>query len=559
MRRTAPQTTPEHSQPLLALLDGPPDYVFGGTGATENMIFKGLADDSRKVRTGDLFIARQPGFVVQAVEAGAAAVVIANEHAQGAKEALKGVAEASSAPIFVVDTVDQHLAGRMAERFHHHPARSLKLVGITGTNGKTTTAFIAQHLIQTLCGSGLNSGNHENPGSNPSGSSGGGGCGMIGTVFNHCPPDPPSPADLTTPGAIELSGQLAKMRDNGCTTCVLETSSHALDQGRVGHLNFTAAVFTNLTQDHLDYHQDMATYAAAKKRLFESLRPGAAAIVNADDPTSLKMLDSCAGTAILTSLRQDRANEPGTCLALGIELFANRSTALFLGPWGQADITLPMTGRHNLSNALQAAAATFAITPFTGQALADALAQTPPVPGRLEPVPNAHFALPTEKGSQSTQTDPLPAVLVDYAHTPDAVVRALTSLRPVTPGKLVVVLGCGGDRDKTKRPLMAQAALKHADRAIFTSDNPRKEPAESILDDMIAGLDASTRAGITVEPDRRAAIQLAIHEAALDDTVLLAGKGHEDYQIIGEQKIHFDDREQAVAALATRATTRAKR
>lgn len=555
MRFTAPQTTPEHSQSLLALLDGPPEYVFGGTAAIENIIVKGLADDSRQVRTGDLFIARQPGFIAQAVKAGAAAVVVASEHAQSAKEALESFSNAGNPPLVAVDTVDQHLAGRMAERFYGHPARSLKLVGITGTNGKTTTAFITQHLIQTLTTPGRATerateraleNSAESAVLPTSGGPSGGGCGMVGTVFNHCPPDPPAPADLTTPGAIELSGYLATMRDNGCTACVLETSSHALDQGRVGHLNFAAAVFTNLTQDHLDYHQDMTAYAAAKKKLFENLRPGAAAIVNADDPTSLSMLDGCAGTAIPTSLKQDRANEPGTCLALGIELFADRSTALFLGPWGQADVTLPMTGRHNLSNALQAAAAAYAVAPFTGQDLADALAQSPPVPGRLEPVPNARFPLPTKHNSG------LPAVLVDYAHTPDAVVLALTALRPVTPGKLVAVLGCGGDRDKTKRPLMTQAALKHADRAIFTSDNPRTEPPEGILEDMVAGLDPNAQTGFIVEPDRRTAIRLAIHQAAPGDTVLLAGKGHEDYQIIGDQKTHFDDREEAVAALANR-------
>ncbi|MEM7576115.1 MAG: UDP-N-acetylmuramoyl-L-alanyl-D-glutamate--2,6-diaminopimelate ligase [Planctomycetota bacterium] len=495
----------------------------------------GLTDDSRAVVGGGLFVARGPWaersaeFLEDAIGRGAAAVVLPAEAWERHDDLRRIAADCSVA---VAETVDQVLAGRLADRFFHHPSDKLRLMGITGTNGKTTVAMLCQHLLVAS-------------GSKP---------GLLGTVWTDVgDPAGPTPAELTTPGAIELRKHLAAMVRHGCDTAVMEVSSHALDQGRVAGLAFDAAVFTNLTQDHLDYHGTMAAYAAAKARLFTMLKPKGWAIVSGNDAYTDAMIAGVASGRVLRTrvgeTQADASEQSPTQSAQVVpeSLQADRSTARFDGPWGSASVTLPMVGEHNLSNALQAAAATHTLIRMTTRELRERLAGCPPVPGRLEPVRRDDGAGP--------------AVLVDYAHTPDALERVASTLKPLTHergGELIVVYGCGGDRDRSKRPKMTAAAMRHADRVVLTSDNPRSEDPQQILDDAAADMDASPREQLLIEIDRAAAIRSAVLGALDGDTVLIAGKGHEDYQVIadppgvygqGTRKTHFDDREHAAAAL----------
>ncbi|MFI4861345.1 MAG: Mur ligase family protein, partial [Phycisphaerales bacterium JB063] len=416
-----------------------------------------LTDDSRRVVPGGLFVCRGPlderalGYVADAVAAGASAVLTQSPPAQGAAGPVPPgfahlVAEAG------VD-VDQRLAGRVAERFFHGPAAKLRLIGITGTNGKTTTATITQHLLRAA----------------------GETCGLLGTVHidtGHA--QGPRPAELTTPGAIELSRLLAEMIAHGCTCAVMEVSSHALHQGRADHLRFVAAGFTNLTQDHLDYHGTMADYADAKALLFESLDADATAVLNGDDAASKRMARGCKARLVMTHATNDRrslndecSSTAGSAYALATELTASHSRARFVGPWGDVEAELPLVGPHNLANAIQAVALAHAVTGIDDTKLRTALNGCPPVPGRLEPVGpdwdcpdiqrQAHGLPaggrePTRRGVRVR----LPAVLVDYAHTPDALLNVAQALRALTgkDGRLIIVFGCGGDRDRAKRPLM---------------------------------------------------------------------------------------------------------
>lgn len=483
-----------------------------------------MTDDSRRVASGCVFVARGRAdatsdgdgwraWVVDACAAGAAAVV-----APAAVDVPDGVGLA------VASVVDQPLAAELAARFFGHPARGLKLVGITGTNGKTTVATITQHLLKT----------------------GGMRCGLLGTVaIDDGGADGPQPAELTTPGAIELQRVFACMVANGCAAAVMEVSSHALDQGRVAGLDFDVAVFTNLTQDHLDYHGTMAAYAAAKAKLFAGLRPDATAVINVDGDYEHEMSEVTAGRLCWTSTvlpgggTYERGSTNYMPVGRAVEMRPGSSLVELQGPWGTARVSVPLVGLHNLSNVLQAVCAADAIEPFGSEGI-ERLRSLLPVPGRLEPVTFPGIGRPGDA----------PAVLVDYAHTPDALVNVLGTLRPLTPGRLICVFGCGGDRDRTKRPRMARAAADGADVLILTSDNPRTEDPQQILGDAAAGVPAERRGALTVEIDRAKAIAAAVAGARPDDTVLIAGKGHEDYQIIGTTRTHFDDREEAARALA---------
>lgn len=504
----------------------------------------GLTDDSRAVQPGSLFIARPapgsaPGsdaadalrFIPQAIDAGAVAVLLPDAVDFDVPEAI-AVLQAKPGT-----TVDQRLCGQIAETFYGHPSKKLKLIGVTGTNGKTTTVTIAKHLLESA--------GHK--------------CGLIGTVqLDTGSPQGPTPAQLTTPGAIQLSQLLAEMVANGCAYCVMETSSHALHQGRADHVRFAAAAFTNLTQDHLDYHGNMQAYADAKAILFESLDQDATAILNGDDIWSARMATGCnAAIAFSAVLKPDGELPPDEigrrrCCVRPIELTAAASKAEFHGRLDHFIATVPMPGLHNLSNALQAAALAYIAGDLTPEQLKQGLETCKPVPGRLEPV-TPHWPA-TSHQSPATA---LPTVLVDYAHTPDALINVGKCLRELTKGKLITVFGCGGDRDRDKRPLMAQAAQQHADIVVLTSDNPRTEDPQQILNDAAKGFathadaERSEASGTTTHtiPDRAEAIRFAINLASDNDTVLIAGKGHEDYQIIGTIKHHFDDREQAAAAL----------
>ena len=506
-----------------------------------DIVITALTDDSRLARPGSLFIAR-PGvdgnslrFVAAAIDAGAAALLLPDiAEASLTELALPGSLAVVCAPPGVA--VDQRLCGQLAERFYDHPSRRLKLIGVTGTNGKTTTVTITRHLLDSA----------------------GTKCGLIGTVqLDTGSPQGPRPATLTTPGAIELSQLLAEMVDNGCKACVMEVSSHALHQGRVDHLQFAAAAFTNLTQDHLDYHGTMDAYADAKAMLFELLDDSATAVLNADDAASARMVRACRANQVWTSIRKrsdtnpnPQSPTPNATSVTPTELTAGSSRASFVGPWGVIDATLPTPGLHNLSNAVQAAALAHAVAGLNAQQLKHALQTCRPVPGRLEPV-GPNWPQPPTPNPQ------LPTVLVDYAHTPDALINVGSAMRALTQGRLIIVFGCGGDRDRKKRPLMARATQQYADVVILTSDNPRTEDPQQILSDAAQGFtdhaDAERSEASGTEhhtlPDRAEAIRFAINRANANDTVLIAGKGHEDYQIIGKTKHHFDDREQAAATL----------
>lgn len=528
---------------IPALIDNLPLAILAGPSDAE---VRGLTDDSRRVEPGTLFIARGAldnraiGYLRMAVQRGAVAVMT---QAGAAGEALglpAGVAHVVAAE---GTAVDQRLAGQVAERFFGRPASQLTLVGITGTNGKTTTATITQHLLRAA-------------GRKP---------GLLGTVhLDTGDPAGPRAAELTTPGAIELSRLLAEMVAHGCDSAVMEVSSHALHQGRADHLRFAAAGFTNLTQDHLDYHGTMDAYADAKALLFEALNEEATAVVNGDDPAAERMVRGCKAEVVATHVTHDPAarDERDSCggrvaIASAAELAASHSRAMFTGPWGGLETTLPLVGPHNLANAIQAAALAHAVTGMEADTLRTALDACPPVPGRLEPV-GPHWPKPPTPNPQR------PTTLVDYAHTPDALENVARALRDLTPRprRLIIVFGCGGDRDRAKRPLMAQAACKYADLVVLTSDNPRTEDPRQILDDAVVGFGPAgaaeardPRPETQVEIDRAKAIRFAIETARPGDSVLIAGKGHEDYQIIGTTKHHFDDREHAAAALRERVVT----
>jgi len=458
----------------------------------------GIREDSRLVRRGDLFVAR-PGtktdglkFVEDAKARGAVAVVIP--------------ANTPNLPLPQIVLPDPAAASRLANAYHNHPSRKLKVIGITGTNGKTTVAYLVRHILTKA--------NLR--------------CGMIGTVEFHDGLEAVQ-ATMTTPGPIELAEWLARMRDRSCKACAMEVSSHALDQGRVAGVEFAAAGFTNLTGDHLDYHQTMPRYAAAKARLFEMLAPTAVAAVNADDAHSAAMVARCPARV----LRYGFADS-ADFRARDVLINAAGSNFVLATPDGTAQVHMQLIGRHNIQNALCAATLAIETMGLSVAQVAAALADAAGAPGRLQPLRSGqNFAL-----------------LVDYAHTDDALANVLAALRPLVRGKLRVLIGCGGDRDRTKRPRMASVAEKLADCVYVTSDNPRTEDPSKIVNEIAAGFSPGKPKCVMIDLDRRKTIRQIVADAADGDVVLLAGKGHENYQILGTQKHHFDDMEEARAALA---------
>jgi UDP-N-acetylmuramoyl-L-alanyl-D-glutamate--2,6-diaminopimelate ligase len=398
----------------------------------------------------------------------------------------------------------------LAHAFFGQPTRKIKVLGVTGTNGKTTTTYLVRHLLSKI----------------------GRRCGLIGTVEID---DGKTTAEaaMTTPGAIELAGLLATMRDNGCQSCAMEVSSHALHQHRTAGIEFAAAAFTNLTGDHLDYHKTMDAYADAKAMLFEGLNDQAIAVVNAEDPHASRMVRDTSGRIIRFGL-----NQKADYQARDIAVTAQGSHFVLVTPDGQANVQMQLIGRHNIENALTAAALVGETFGLSVHQIAAGLKDAHGAPGRLQAVRSGQ---------------PF-AVLVDYAHTDDALKNVLSALRPLAHGKLRVLFGCGGDRDRTKRPRMARTAVKFADLVIITSDNPRTENPQGIIDEILAGIPADKSTSVVVEPDRRRAIELALMDAQAGDIILLAGKGHENYQIIGTEKRHFDDVEEANRVLNDRST-----
>lgn len=445
-----------------------------------------LTADSRAAGRGSLYAAVRGSqtdghrFVPDAVQRGAAAVMVETPQRAGVPELL------------VRDGRRALLAA--ARAWYGDPARSLTLIGVTGTNGKTTTTGLVRHLLN-----------------------GAGRAGSIGTLgaFDGEGAEIPSTAGaLTTPGAADLQATLAALRDRGTTHVAMETSSHALEQGRLDGLTFAVGIFTNLTRDHLDYHGTMEAYLAAKLRLSGYLALNGIEVVNLDDPVWREMPARDGRITFGTDPAADLRAE-------SVTLGAGGSTFRMAGRWGQADVRLPLLGDFNVSNALAAAACSLGL----GQPLRDVVArleETPQVPGRMERIAERPCV-----------------VLRDYAHTPDALERALATLRPLTARRLIVVFGCGGDRDKGKRPLMGRVAAALADLAIVTSDNPRTEDPDAIIDEIESGMGPAGHLRFT---DRRAAIGAALAEARAGDTLLLAGKGHETYQVIGTEKQPFDER-----------------
>ncbi len=461
-----------------------------------------LATDSRRAGPWTLFLAipgeRADGaeFAADAVRRGATAVVAARPLRL-------------PVPVVVVPDV-RAAAADLAAVFHGRPAGALRVAGITGTNGKTTTAFLLQAALE---GSGRP-------------------CGLLGTV-EYRVGERRLPAANTTPGPVELQELFAGMRGAGCRFVAMEVSSHALVQQRVRGVPFAVAVLTNLTGDHLDYHGTMEAYRDAKGLLFSSLPPDGTACVNAADPAAEWFAARAPGRVLRYGIlpRVDVGAEELRLGPGGLE-FTLRT------PDGKAAVRSPLLGRHNAENLLAAAAAAHALG-LSPAEIAAGLALLRGVPGRLERVDDGTGGI---------------AVVVDYAHTDDAVRRVLANLRPVTPGRLLVLGGCGGDRDRTKRPRMARAMAELADEVLLTSDNPRSEDPRAILEEMLAGVPASLAGRVSVIPDRRAAIAEAVGRARPGDTVLLAGKGHETVQVLRDRSVPFDDREEARRALAAPGT-----
>lgn len=467
-----------------------------------------LTDDSRQIQPGSLFVAvkgeRVDGhsYVRQAVAAGAAALIVQDASA----------AQDQTVPIVGVRDSRRAL-GMLAARLLHDPSTHLHMIGVTGTNGKTTTTYLCKAMLESAK-------RHV---------------GLIGTVAYEIGSERID-ASHTTPGAVELQQLLARMVQSGLDTVAMEVSSHALAMDRTSGCEYDTAVFTNLTQDHLDYHHTMEEYFKAKVRLFTELttsgrkdRPKRA-IVNMDDSWGLRIRDACQVPVWTYSI-----HEVSDIRAHDVHLSVNGTTFRVVTPSGDGQVESRLVGEHNVSNVL-AAIGVGLNEGLSLEAICEAIGTVTNVPGRFERV---------EAGQNFT-------IVVDYAHTEDALVRLLAAAQALKAGRIITVFGCGGDRDRGKRLKMGRAATERSDVVILTSDNPRTEDPMAILKEVEAGvLDVLQTSGVRYEmiPDRRTAIETAIREAKRGDMVLIAGKGHEDYQIIGKQKFHFDDREVAREAV----------
>ena len=468
-------------------------------GAPETPI-AAIVTDSRAVRPGALFAAlsgrNSDGhrFLGAAAAAGAAALLI--EPGQDAA-APPGVA--------LVEAANRRRAlGAMADRFFDHPSGELQLVGVTGTNGKTTVTWILEAIVRAA-------------GRVP---------GVIGTIVRRWG-GREFPAGNTTPEAPELQSLLREMADAGVQVAALEASSHALELDRLVGCRFAVAVFTNLGRDHLDFHHDLEAYGAAKARLFTGFAPGAS-VINVDDPFGARLAAAAAGSVVTYGLGESAALR-------AVEIAADAAGLRFViaAEGRRLRLASPLIGAHNVANILAAAGAARALG-LSWDAVQAGVAACALVPGRFERV----------------GAGPGPLVLVDFAHTPEAVENALRVARGLGTGNLAVVLGCGGDRDRGKRPLMGAAAARLADRVYFTSDNPRSEEPAAILAQITAGARASGGAAVIhVIEERRAAIRAAIRDSGVGDVVLIAGKGHEQTQIVGDKSRQFSDREEALRAL----------
>lgn len=461
------------------------------TIGSEETEISGVAIDSRKVTKGGLFVAMKGTqadghkFIPKAIELGAAAILCEN---------LPDNLEEGVAYVVVPDTED--IVGEVATRFYGNPSEKLKLVGVTGTNGKTTIATLLYNMFRKF--------GHK--------------CGLLSTVCNYIEEEA-IPADHTTPDPIELNELLARMVEAGCEYAFMECSSHAIAQKRIGGLKFAGGIFTNLTRDHLDYHKTFENYRNAKKAFFDGLPKSAFAITNADDKNGLVMTQNTKAVVKTYSTRS------------AADFKARILECHFEGMYLEIDnreVGVQFIGKFNVSNLL----AVYGAAVMLGKHPEDILlvmSTLHSVSGRLEPIrsPEGYTAV------------------VDYAHTPDALENVLNAIHEVLNGKgqVITVCGAGGNRDKGKRPLMAQEAVKQSDKVIFTSDNPRFEEPQDIIDDMLAGLNDHQKRKVLTIVDRKEAIRTACMLAGKGDVVLIAGKGHEDYQEVKGVKHHFDDKE----------------
>jgi len=451
----------------------------------------GVNIDSRKIEDGHLFVAI-PGtqtdghkFIPKAIEQGASAVLC---------ESLPTKRMPGVTYVAVASTEDE--VGKVATAFYGNPSSKLRLVGVTGTNGKTTIATLLYNMFRKF--------GHK--------------CGLLSTVCNYIEGEPIA-ADHTTPDPIELNQLLAKMVETGCEYAFMECSSHAIAQKRIGGLTFAGGIFTNLTRDHLDYHKTVENYRNAKKAFFDALPKDAFAVTNADDKNGLFMVQNTKATVKTYSTR--------TMADFRARIIECHFEGMYLEIDGR-EVGVQFIGKFNVSNLL----AVYGAAVMLGKQPEDilvVLSTLKSVSGRLEPIhsPEDYTAI------------------VDYAHTPDALENVLSAIHEVLDGKgkVITVCGAGGNRDKGKRPLMAQEAVKQSDRVIITSDNPRFEEPQAIIDDMLAGLDQKQMKKVISIVDRREAIRTACMMAQKGDVILIAGKGHEDYQEIEGVKYHFDDRE----------------
>lgn len=450
----------------------------------------GVNIDSRRISNGHAFVAMKGTqvdghqFIPKAIELGAKAI-LCEDMPEGRTDGVTYVQVASTA----------EAVGKLATAFYGYPSKKLKLVGVTGTNGKTTIATLLYNMFRKM--------GHR--------------CGLLSTVCNYIEEEV-LPADHTTPDAIELNELLAKMVDAGCEYVFMECSSHAIAQRRIGGLTFTGALFTNLTRDHLDYHGTFENYRNAKKMFFDDLPKSAFAITNADDKNGMFMVQNTKATIKTYSMER--------MADFRARIIEMHFAGMYLNVDGN-DVGVQFIGKFNVSNLL----AVYGAARMLGKQPEDilvTLSTLHSVSGRLEPIQSPEGV----------------TAIVDYAHTPDALANVLNAIREVDKtGQIITVCGAGGNRDKGKRPLMAQEAVKQSDRVIITSDNPRFEEPQDIIDDMLAGLNTQQMKKVVSIADRREAIKTACMLAKKGDVVLVAGKGHENYQEIKGVKHHFDDRE----------------
>ncbi len=496
---------------LRELLEGLPEVQVCGTAQV-----CAIQVDSRKVQPGDLFVAirgtKQDGhqFVQEAIQRGASAILVSDPSAIP-----------PSAPAYAIVSDTREALWRIAKRFYNDPSQQMLVIGITGTNGKTTTAHFLHRILMSAGYSTLM-------------------IGTLGVFLNDTPLD--ESIELTTPDVVQLQALLAKAVQMGARACVMEVSSHALHQRRVDGIAYDAGVFTNLSQDHLDYHGTMEAYAEAKLRLFTDLPAQSTkpfrSIINLDTEWSAWFTERCKGelwTYGTSPQAHIRARVPSTGL-LGSTTLPTAHCPLpqlregisFTVEWEQGAFAVRthLSVPYNLYNALAGVATALSLG-IPIPAIQKGIESLSAVPGRFERVP---LSAPYE-------------VVIDFAHTPDALRNLLQSARQLNPQRLTVVFGCGGDRDPTKRPLMGAIAVQLADRVIITSDNPRTEDPLQIIQQIMQGIPESERERVWIEPDRRRAIWLALETAQQGELILLAGKGHEPYQIIGTTKYPFSDRQ----------------